>query len=57
MDTIGAGDTFNAAVIDALLRGESLGASLAYACRLAGAKCGQPGFDGLNRNSKADTHD
>lgn len=57
VDTIGAGDTFNAAVIDALLRGESLGASLVYACRLAGAKCGQQGFDGLNRDSKAGGHD
>jgi len=49
VDTIGAGDTFNAAMVDAALRGESLGASLEYACRLAGAKCGQAGFNGLGR--------
>jgi len=49
LDTVGAGDTFNAALIDAVLRGESLEASQDYACRLAGAKCGQRGFDGLGR--------
>jgi ketohexokinase len=49
VDTIGAGDTFNAAMIDAALRGESLSASLQFACRLAGAKCGQVGFHGLGR--------
>ena len=49
VDTIGAGDTFNAAMIDAALRGESLATSLECACRLAGAKCGQAGFYGLGR--------
>ena len=45
IDTLGAGDTFNAGIIDALLRGISLEESLHQACRLAGHKCGQPGLD------------
>lgn len=47
VDTLGAGDTFNAAVIDARLRGASLAASVAAGCRMAGRKCGQWGFAGL----------
>jgi len=43
-DTLGAGDTFNAGVIDARLRGEPLAAVLAHACRLAGEKCGVEGL-------------
>ena len=50
VDTVGAGDTFNAAMIDATLRGDSLAAALEYACRLAGAKCGQVGLHGLGRS-------
>jgi ketohexokinase len=57
VDTIGAGDTFNAAMIDAALRGKSLSASLAHACRLAGAKCGQVGFHGLDRSRMSDGDD
>jgi ketohexokinase len=52
VDTVGAGDTFNAAMIDAALRGESLAAALEYACRLAGAKCGQLGLHGLGRRTE-----
>lgn len=47
IDTLGAGDTFNAGFIDARLRGADLGASLEAANRLAGRKCGQHGFEGL----------
>jgi ketohexokinase len=45
VDTLGAGDTFNAGIIDARLRGEPLAAMLAHGCRLAGEKCGVEGFD------------
>lgn len=47
LDTVGAGDTFNAGFIDAQCRGLGLEESLVHACRLAGKKCGQIGFDGL----------
>ena len=47
VDTIGAGDTFNAGMIGALAAGRSLRESLETACRLAGKKVGQPGFTGL----------
>lgn len=47
IDTLGAGDTFNAGIIDALVRGRSLGCALESACRLAGRKCAQTGFAGL----------
>ena len=44
IDTIGAGDTFNAGMIGALAAGHPLRESLAAACRLAGRKVGQVGF-------------
>lgn len=47
VDTLGAGDTFNGGVIQALSRGCGLGEGLTFACRLAGSKCGMMGFDGL----------
>lgn len=43
VDTLGAGDTFNAGLIDALLREDALEQALAGACRLAGEKCGVEG--------------
>lgn len=46
-DTLGAGDTFNAGLIDAYLKGLGLAEALAHACRLAGKKCGQIGLAGL----------
>ncbi|UCE90703.1 MAG: carbohydrate kinase [Pseudomonadota bacterium] len=49
VDTIGAGDTFNAGIIDALSQGGNLNAALEHACRLAGKKVGQAGFDRLQR--------
>lgn len=47
VDTVGAGDTFNAGFIDAQCRGLGVQESLIHACRLAGKKVGQVGFDKL----------
>lgn len=47
IDTLGAGDTFNAGIIDALVRGRGLGDAVENASRLAGRKCAQVGFAGL----------
>lgn len=47
IDTLGAGDTFNAAVIHGYLQQQSPNAILHQACRLAGEKCGQLGLDNL----------
>jgi len=47
VDTLGAGDTFNAAVIDVLVRGGTLAEAVTAGCRLAGRKCGRMGFSGL----------
>uniref|UniRef100_A0A8D0C7B6 Ketohexokinase n=1 Tax=Salvator merianae TaxID=96440 RepID=A0A8D0C7B6_SALMN len=47
VDTLGAGDTFNAAVILALSRGRPLPEALAYGCQVAGRKCGVQGYDGI----------
>jgi ketohexokinase len=44
VDTLGAGDTFNAGMIHGLAGGMSLAAALDFACHLAGYKCGQPGL-------------
>lgn len=45
VDTVGAGDVFNAGCIDALARGLPLAEALAHACRLAGRKCGGEGLE------------
>ena len=45
IDTLGAGDTFNAGIIDALVSGKSTPTALSQACQLAGKKCGIEGFD------------
>ncbi|NXC22336.1 KHK Ketohexokinase, partial [Corythaeola cristata] len=47
VDTLGAGDTFNAAVIFALSAGKSLQDALTFGCQIAGRKCGILGFDGI----------
>lgn len=45
VDSLGAGDTFNAAVIDAYLRGASFAEALTSGNRVAGYKCTVHGFD------------
>lgn len=45
VDTIAAGDVFNAAAIHALLNGSPLERVLTYANRLAGHSCGREGID------------
>ncbi len=47
VDTLGAGDVFNAAVIDGTLQGRPIERLLEDACRLAGRKCGIQGLDGI----------
>ncbi|XP_077186423.1 ketohexokinase isoform X2 [Paroedura picta] len=47
VDTLGAGDTFNASVILALSRGRPLHEAIAYGCQVAGRKCGVHGYDGI----------
>ncbi|XP_067150996.1 ketohexokinase isoform X1 [Apteryx mantelli] len=47
VDTLGAGDTFNAAVIFALSEGQSLQEAITFGCRVAGRKCGVQGYDGI----------
>ncbi|MGF1644864.1 MAG: PfkB family carbohydrate kinase [Thiotrichales bacterium] len=44
IDTLGAGDTYNAGVIHALVSGRGLRAAIAYGVRLAGRKVTQHGF-------------
>ncbi|XP_048371879.1 ketohexokinase isoform X5 [Sphaerodactylus townsendi] len=47
VDTLGAGDTFNAAVILSLSGGKPLHEAITYGCRVAGRKCGVHGYDGI----------
>lgn len=47
LDTLGAGDVFNAAVIDARVRERTPPEALSAGCALAGRKCGQHGLAGL----------
>ena len=47
VDTLGAGDTFNAGIINGYLKALAIDESLARACQLAGNKCGQDGLDGI----------
>lgn len=45
IDTLGAGDTFNAAVIDGHVRWQSIEQTLHQACEVAGKKCGKIGLE------------
>jgi ketohexokinase len=56
VDTLGAGDAFNAACIDGALRGLTVAAMLREACRLAGRKCGLAGLRGLARPAMSDMY-
>jgi ketohexokinase len=47
VDTLGAGDTFNAGVIDGYLARRDTVTILRQACVMAGRKCGRAGFNGL----------
>lgn len=47
VDTLAAGDVFNAAFIDGMLRGAPLARVVEAACRVAGEKCGRHGLDGV----------
>ncbi|XP_061906510.1 ketohexokinase-like isoform X6 [Entelurus aequoreus] len=47
VDTLGAGDTFNAAVIHKLSNGARLEEALTFGCRVAGGKCGFHGYGGI----------
>ncbi len=51
IDTLGAGDTFNAALLHALSEKQPLQEAVAFANKLAAQKCQQPGLDNLLENS------
>jgi ketohexokinase len=57
VDTLGAGDTFNAGLIHALLAGRAFDLALEDANRLAGRKVGQEGFDHLFSPPSGNTAD
>lgn len=54
IDTLGAGDTFNAGLIDQRVRGHSLDIAITEAARLAGRKCGQYGLNNLLNGQQAE---
>ncbi|XP_028928286.1 ketohexokinase isoform X6 [Ornithorhynchus anatinus] len=47
VDTLGAGDTFNASFIFSLCQGKSVQEALVFGCQVAGKKCGLHGYDGI----------
>jgi len=52
VDTLGAGDTFNAAVLGCLAAGLPLDVAVGAGCRVAGEKVGFRGFSGLKGASR-----
>ncbi len=50
VDTLAAGDTFNAAVIDSLIKGQSTEEAIKNGCRLAGQKCGHVGLGFISQS-------
>lgn len=48
METLAAGDTFNAAFILSRSKGQRLSEAITFGCKVAGAKCGMKGIDGLH---------
>jgi ketohexokinase len=48
LDTLGAGDTFNAGFIDGMCMNGNVADAVQIACRLAGEKCGFYGLDGFS---------
>lgn len=56
VDTLGAGDTFNAGLVHTLLGGAGLDEALHFAARLAGGKCGQQGLDNLDLAQRSGGH-
>ncbi|KAI0240871.1 Ketohexokinase [Lamellibrachia satsuma] len=48
VDTLGAGDTFVASTILSLSSGHTLHEAIIFGSKVAGAKCGMQGFDGLH---------
>ncbi len=52
LDTLAAGDVFNATLIDSLRKGLPLEVVLERATSLAGHKCGQRGLDGVVANAQ-----
>lgn len=55
-DTLGAGDTFNAGFIHAILQHQPLESALHSANQLAAKKCSQVGFDNLVNNTTEQAH-
>jgi len=51
MDTLGAGDTFNAGIIHALTEKQTLEEAVTFATTLAAKKCQQSGLDNILENS------
>ncbi len=55
VDSIGAGDTFNAGIIHGFLQRDTLPHILRFACQIAGEKCAQNGLDGLTLSYEIET--